>query len=141
MNLYKDKFTHRHKDKQELGEEIMSYIVVIVQLALGIVFIGAGLIKCNPKKTGEDFERFGFPKWFKYVSGIIEIVSGGLVLYGIIYPAAAAWGGGLIAITMLGAIYSQVKAEDSFRKILVPLVTLGLSLLLLILNWQYLLSF
>lgn len=116
----------------------MNYIIVIILLMLGIVFLGAGLIKCNPKSTSKDFERFGFPKWFKYVSGILEMVSGILVLYGIFQPIAAVLGAGLIVVTMAGAIYSQLKVGDSFKEILFPGSILGFSLFVLILNLYYL---
>ncbi|MGB3160552.1 MAG: DoxX family protein [Carnobacterium sp.] len=119
----------------------MNNVAFVIQLVLGVLFIGAGLIKCNPKKTSKNFERFGFPNWFKPVSGIIEIGSGILVLSGIVYPVAAAWGGSFILLTMLGAIYSQLKVGDSFREIVVPVFILGLSLLILILNWRYLFVF
>ena len=119
----------------------MVSVILVIQLVLGILFVGAGLIKCNPKSTSKDFERFDFPKWFKYVSGIIEIGSGLLVLYGLIHPTAAAWGGGLIAITMIGAVYSQLKVGDSFKNILFPLIVLGLSLFVLVLNWSSLFNF
>lgn len=112
----------------------MDKIRIVVLVILGIIFLGAGLIKCNPKTTNTDFERFGFPKWFKPVSGVIEIISGLLALYGIVQPTSAVLGAGLIAITMGGALYSQLKVGDSFTKLLFPLIVLGFSLLILIFN-------
>ncbi len=119
----------------------MNGVTMVISLVLGVVFFVAGLMKCNPKTMNNDFERFGFPKWFKYVSGIIEIISGLLALYGIVQPTAAVLGAGLIAITMVGALYSQLKVGDSFKELLFPLIVLGFSLLIVILHWQHFLIF
>lgn len=118
----------------------MSFLSIIIQLVLGILFLVFGFVKFSSKRRAEAFDRYGYPQWFRPVSGAIEIIAAILVLYGIINQTSAAWGGALITIIMIGAIFTQIKIRDPLQKILVPVVVLILGVLIMVLNWPFILG-
>jgi uncharacterized membrane protein YphA (DoxX/SURF4 family) len=73
----------------------------ITQVALALMFVMAG----GSKLAGAPamvtlFGALGLGQWFRYVTGIIEVTSGILLLV----PSAAIYGALLLIPTMLGAI-------------------------------------
>ncbi|WP_313467155.1 DoxX family protein [Carnobacterium sp.] len=118
----------------------MGFLSIIIQLVLGIVFLIFGFVKFDAKKRGKDFERYGYPQWFRIVSGVIEIIAAILAIYGIVNQTAAAWSGVVISVIMVGAIFTQIKIRDPLQKILMPVVILILGMIILALNWQFILG-
>ncbi|KZZ84507.1 hypothetical protein AS29_011240 [Bacillus sp. SJS] len=82
----------------------------------------------------EEFTRYGYPQWFKIVTGIVELVSGAFLLAGYWNDQLTAWGSLLATLTMLGAVVTHLKVKDAGSKYTVPVVLLLLSALLLYLN-------
>jgi hypothetical protein len=73
----------------------------ITQVALALMFVMAG----GSKLAGAPamvtlFGALGLGQWFRYVTGVIEVTSGILLLV----PSAAIYGALLLIPTMLGAI-------------------------------------
>ncbi len=97
-------------------------------LILGILFIMAGGAKLmgQPSQV-EHFVQWGYPVWFLYLTGIVE-VGGGISLF---IPKAQFYGIVVLSITMVGAAITHLRASemDAFP---VPVVLLCL---LLILGW------
>lgn len=52
----------------------------------------------------EIFEQIGAGQWFRFVTGILEIVGGLLVLV----PRASIWGALLLACVMVGAVLTHL---------------------------------
>src|SRR2546423_5209298 len=73
-----------------------------------------------------DFQRWGYPSWFRLVVGMIELASFVLLLI----PRVASLGAGLFAVVMLGAIYTHATHHESSR---LPFNVFLLSLSLLVL--------
>lgn len=83
------------------GKTIATWILSgLVALAM----IGAGAMKL-PGKMVDDFIHLGFPGWFSYVAGVIEIVAGILVLI----PRVAVIGAALTVATMVVAAGSLIR--------------------------------
>ena len=95
---------------------------------LAILFLGAGGSKLlNPDAHAENFAHWGYPLWFLYVTGIIEV--GGAI--GLFIPAIRLHATLLLSVTMVGAFVTHLRAGE-MRALPVPLVLL---FLLVFLAW------
>ena len=97
-------------------------IKIVLWVVLGVMFIIAGGAKLMGEHSQvEHFEQWGYPIWFLYVTGIIE-VAGGLCLF---IPKAQFYGIVVLSITMVGAALTHLRAHE-MSAFPVPLVLLGL---------------
>jgi uncharacterized membrane protein YphA (DoxX/SURF4 family) len=82
--------------------KIVSWILRIVAAA---AFLAAGGAKlAGVPMMVEIFDHIGIGQWFRPVTGFVEIVGG----IGLLVPATAAFGGLLLAITMVFAILTHL---------------------------------
>jgi len=98
----------------------------IVQILLAAMFFMAGGHKVagDPQMVGL-FDAIGIGQWFRYVTGILEI-SGGILL---LVPRVQAFGAALLTAVMLGAITTHLFILHNAPSI--PLVLLvGLAFVL-----------
>jgi len=97
-------------------------------VVLAIFFIMAGGSKLlNPDTHAESFSNWGYPLWFLYVTGLIEV--GGAI--GLLIPATRLYATLVLGVTMLGAAVTHLRAGE-MGAVPVPLVLLGL---LMVLAW------
>ena len=83
------------------GKTIVTWILCgLVALAM----IGAGAMKL-PGKMVDDFIKLGFPGWFSYVAGVIEVAAGVLILI----PRVAVIGAALTVCTMVVAAGALIR--------------------------------
>src|SRR6185295_15511535 len=76
-------------------------VLWVTQIALAVMFVMAGGSKLAGVPAMVDlFGALGLGQWFRYVTGVIEVTSGILLLV----PSAAIFGALLLIPTMLGAI-------------------------------------
>jgi uncharacterized membrane protein YphA (DoxX/SURF4 family) len=104
------------------------FIKTALWIVLGVMFIMAGGTKLMGQHSQvEHFAQWGYPLWFVYLTGLIE-VGGGICLF---IPKAQFYGIVVLSITMVGAAITHLRASemDAFP---VPVVLLCL---LLILGW------
>ncbi|MDT3776416.1 DoxX family protein [Nitrospira sp. MA-1] len=101
-------------------------MTIVLCVLLGIFFIAAGGAKLMGSESQvEHFAQWGYPIWFLYLTGVIE-VGGGLCLF----ISKTQWYGMVgLSITMVGAALTHLKAGE-MGAVPVPLVLLGLLLLL-----------
>jgi putative oxidoreductase len=99
---------------------------IVLCVLLGIFFIAAGGAKLmgSPSQV-ERFAQWGYPIWFVYLTGIIE-VGGGICLF---IPKTQRYGIGVLSVTMVGAALTHLMAGE-MGAVPVPLVLLGLLFLL-----------
>ncbi|CAB3707045.1 hypothetical protein LMG24238_03957 [Paraburkholderia sediminicola] len=72
-----------------------------LQILVAAAFIGAGSAKlASAPMMVQIFDHIGVGQWFRYVTGIVEVVGGIMVLI----PRSAPFGGVLLATTMACAI-------------------------------------
>ncbi len=98
-------------------------VVWTLSILLALAFLGAGFAKLTgqPMMLAE-FATFGYPVWFMYLTGLIEVACAVLVLV----PRFAAIGATLLVCVMLGALYSHLTHGQS-AMIGAPLVLLVLA--------------
>ncbi|UCE64633.1 MAG: DoxX family protein [Nitrospirota bacterium] len=93
-----------------------------------IFFLMAGGSKLlNPDAHVEKFLNWGYPLWFLYVTGIIEV--GGAI--GLVCPAARFYSTLILSATMVGATVTHLKAGE----LEAVSVTLFLLVFLIVLTW------
>jgi uncharacterized membrane protein YphA (DoxX/SURF4 family) len=85
--------------------KLMFYGGWVLKILAGLAFLAAG----GSKLAGvEDmvavFDQIGFGQWFRYVTGIIEVV-GAVLLF---LPGRAVYGAGLLICTMIGAVLTHL---------------------------------
>jgi len=102
--------------------------VRIAELGLGSLFIAAGLVKQSGVAfMVELFASLGFGQWLRYVTAVVELTGGVLlILRHLEYLAALA-----LAVIMVGATASSVIVFD--RSPIRPLLTL---VALVVLAWK-----
>jgi putative oxidoreductase len=102
--------------------------VRIAELALGMLFVAAGLVKLSGMAfMVELFTSLGFGQWLRYVTALVELTGGVLLIAGHMeYLAALA-----LAVIMVGATAASVIVFD--RSPIPPALTL---IALVVLAWK-----
>ena len=76
---------------------------------LAIVFVLAGGSKlAGAKMHLENFARWGYPAWFVYVVGLVEVAGAVLV----VIPRTRFYGAVLLAANMAGAVFTHLKSAE-----------------------------
>lgn len=112
----------------------MSILSIVLQVILGIGFLMFGFSKFGSKKMVEGFKYFGYPSWFRVFTGLVEVISAALVIWGIWDKTFAAWGGAIIVVVMLGAIMTHIKIKDTIKGMMMPIILLVLGAVVLLIN-------
>jgi len=119
---------------------MMSILIIIIQVVLGLLFVGIGSMTIAGRKMFvENFRRFGYPQWFRIVTGSLEVLGGIGLLIGIWLPWLSALASAGLTLVMLGAVFTQVRTKESWQKIVVPLVVGVLSIVVAVSYWPMLL--
>lgn len=99
---------------------------------LAVFFFAAGLSKLvQPDTQIENFVRWGYPSWFVYFTGAIEIGGAALLLV----QRWRRYGVGVLVLTMIGAAFTHFQAGE-MAAVPVPLVLLMLVGILGLLDWK-----
>lgn len=105
----------------------MNEPVRLAQGLLGAVFLGSGGAKLAGQMKGE-FERFGYPPWFRIATGLVEVTSGASLLAGLRDARWAAAGSLLACGMMTGALWTHLaRAGDPLVNAAPAGLLLGLS--------------
>ncbi len=98
--------------------------VLSVLLGVGFIFMFGGpkLIPGSNAGTIENFANWGYPAWFVYVTGTIEVI-GSLML---LMPKTRFYGAALLVATMVGAVFTHIGAGQ-FDMLAFPAILLILS--------------
>jgi len=104
--------------------------VLAGQTLLGLATVVAGGAKvAGAESQVEDFERFGYPQWFRLATGGVEVVAGvALVASLALTPLLAFVGSFLVAATMVGALLTHARVGDDVGEMLPAAVLLALAL-------------
>jgi uncharacterized membrane protein YphA (DoxX/SURF4 family) len=95
----------------------------VVAVLLCLAFLGAGAAKLTGQPMmQQEFAVFGYPLWFMYLTGLIELVSAILV----VIPRTSRLGAALLVCVMVGAIVSHL-AHGQAAMIGAPVVLLILA--------------
>ena len=112
----------------------MVIVGIIAQILLGGFFTPEGVIKwTHVGPSTARFRHFRYPQWFKYFTGVCELLIGIGLLAGLWFPLLATNASLLLGVEMLVAIYSHlVRGKDALSEILPAVVFLILALVVLI---------
>lgn len=101
---------------------IANVAVLGSQAAVGLVGLAVGGAKVTDRRGQvEAFQRYGYPPWFRRVTGVVEIGSGIGLIAGLLWrPELALVGGVLFAGVMAGAVLTHVRVGDSPSKTAIP---------------------
>ncbi len=114
----------------------MSVPIIIVQVVLGLLFVLIGsLTVAGRKMFVENFRRFGYPQWFRIVTGSLEALGGIGLLIGIWLPWLAALASAGLTLVMLGAVVTEVRTREPLQKIVLPIVLGALTSLVVASYW------
>lgn len=114
-----------------------------LQLLLGVFFTPEGVIKwTHIGPSTARFKHFRYPTWFRYVTGVVEVLIGLGLLVGFWLGWLAALAALALVIEMLVAIASHVlRGRDPFVPEAVPaVVVLAMTLPVLALHWGSLMA-
>jgi len=101
----------------------MSILIIIVQVVLGLLFVLIGsMTVAGMKMFVENFRHFGYPQWFRVVTGSLEVLGGLGLLIGIRLPWLAALASAGLTLVMLGAILTHLRIREPLQKIVLPIV-------------------
>jgi putative oxidoreductase len=103
--------------------------VRIAELGLGLLFVLAGLVKLSGMPfMVELFTTLGFGQWLRYVTALVELAGGVLLISGRMEYLAALG----LSVIMVGATVASIMVFD--RSCVPPLVTF---LLLMMVAWKH----
>lgn len=113
----------------------MNVIAGILQILLGLAFIGAGGSKiAGVQMQVENFDRWRLPQSFRPVVGTVEIIGAIGMLVGLFVPVigllAAVW----LSAAMVGALVTHTRIKDKLSNFVPPALLLTLSVIVLILR-------
>lgn len=121
----------------------MSLIGIGVQILLGLFFTPEGVIKwTHIGPSTARFTHFHYPQWFRYVTGVVEVLVGIGLLVGLWFPGIATLAALVLIVEMVIAMYSHlVRGKDSFVPDAVPAtVFLVMALVVLAIHWGNLIA-
>jgi putative oxidoreductase len=114
----------------------MSIPIIIVQVVLGLLFVAiGGMTVAGRQMFVENFQRFGYPQWFRVVTGSLEVLGGLGLLIGIWLPWLAALASTGLTLVMLGAVLTQVRIREPVQKLALPLVMGALAIVVAVSYW------
>lgn len=82
-------------------EKLKPFALLLLRVALGVIFIFHGYPKLtHSQQWVENFGHMGFPRYFAYIAGVLEVFGGAVLIAGIFTRIA----GLLLAIEMAVAV-------------------------------------
>jgi len=101
--------------KERLAKIAKEVLFWVITLFVALVCLRSGLMKM-PGMSGEqfwirDFQRWGYPDWFRIIVGAAELIAFALLLI----PRTAGYGAVVFALIMLGAIFTHATHNEFNR--------------------------
>ncbi|MBO3698112.1 DoxX family protein [Roseivirga sp. E12] len=88
-----------------MSSKVKNIVAWILSMLTGLYMLGSGYPKVSPSEgMVRRFENWGYSAEFSTIIGVLEILSGILIFI----PKTAFYGGVLLSILMLGAIYTHL---------------------------------
>ena len=95
--------------KKRIAKEVGLWIIA---LFLALICLRSGWLKVTGNVFWiRDFQRWGYPDWFRIVVGISELTSMALLLV----PRFASYGASLFAAVMVGALFTHYRHNETSR--------------------------
>lgn len=104
--------------------------LLALRIAVGIIFVYSGYGKLGPEHASSiaGFAKLGFSsaEFWVYLSGVLEVLGGLMVLFGVFAGYAATW----LAFMMVVGIVAIARTGAPFSGLFMPIMTLGACLAL-----------
>jgi putative oxidoreductase len=114
----------------------MSLPIIILQVVLGLLFVAIGSMTVAGRKMFvEAFRGFGYPQWFRVVTGSLEALGGLGLLIGIWVLWLTALASTGLTLVMLGAVFSQVRTRQPWQRVAFPLLVSVLVVVVAVSYW------
>ena len=95
--------------KKKMVKEIALWSIA---LFVALVCLRSGLLKVTGNKWWiRDFQRWGYPDWFRVAVGVSELAAAALLLV----PRLATYGASLFSVIMLGAMWTHATHGEMSR--------------------------
>ncbi|TAK60753.1 MAG: DoxX family protein [Dehalococcoidia bacterium] len=113
----------------------MIVTATVLQAILAGLFLLAGATKLlGAKMQVENFTGYGYPEWFRLVTGGVEVAGAALMVVGVFIPEAGIAGGLWLAATMTGAVYTDLFRTPSPARAAAPAVLLIMAIAVVVLR-------
>ncbi|HXK33198.1 MAG TPA: DoxX family protein [Dehalococcoidia bacterium] len=107
----------------------METAAAVLQVILAFVFLGAGGSKVlGVRMQVDNFNVYGYPQWFRVVTGLVELTGAAAMLVGLLVDEVAVFGGVWLGVTMVGAVYTDLFRRGSAAYAVAPAILLVLAL-------------
>jgi putative oxidoreductase len=105
--------------------------LLVIQGLLGVAAIAAGGTKLmGADMHVENFDRFGYPQWFRLVVGAVETLVGiALLAAFVVTDTLALTGAVAFGVVLLGAVATHIRIGDEASDMAAPAILLILALL------------
>ncbi|MFC4713559.1 DoxX family protein [Planococcus dechangensis] len=104
-------------------------LITLNQLLLGLVFVFVYLsllTLSGADYTARKLTQLGLPKYFLYVTGLVQLVGGSMLLLGVLWHSNfRIIGGAWVAVIMAVGILLRFHAKDSLLSML-PAIMVGI---------------
>lgn len=94
----------------------MTILAGVLQGLLALLFVMAGVQKvAGSKMHTEAFKKWGYPQWFRVVTGVIELGAAVLLIVGFWNETVTIIGAAILVAVGVGGIITHVRIKDSFK--------------------------
>ncbi|MCD1159583.1 DoxX family protein [Peribacillus frigoritolerans] len=94
----------------------MIIISWILQGLLALLFLMAGAQKTfGSKMHKEAFAKWGYPQWFRVVTGVVELAAAVLLAIGFWVDGVAAFGAMILVAVGIGGVITHIRVKDTFK--------------------------
>ena len=106
----------------------MKIVMRILQVLLIVAFLGAGGQKlAGTEQMVSEFERYGYPGWFMYFTGAVEVTGALGLILGFFRPLITSLAALLLTATMIGAVFTHARLEDPAQSMIPPSILLTIA--------------
>lgn len=113
-----------------MNSKFRNYGLLSIRFVLGLIFLATGVAKLfGVESMVESFVIIGIGQWFRYVTGVIEVVSAVLLFV----PGKQVIAAVLIVCTMIGAVVAHVWILGPSA---IPALVLGLLALVILVAYR-----
>lgn len=114
----------------------MKIALWIMQGLLVLAFLASGGQKLvGTEQIISEFARYGYPQWFMYFTGLVEVTGALGLLVGFFRPVVTPFAALLLVGTMLGALFTHVRIGDPLQTLVAPFVLLLIAAAVLALGY------
>lgn len=111
----------------------MTILVWVLQGILAVLFLMAGFQKtAGSKMHTEAFAKWGYPQWFRVVTGVVELGAAVLLIAGFWIEGAAVLGAAILVAVGIGGVITHIRVKDTFKDTAMIAIMGILALVLLI---------